>query len=27
MEDALARMNPPSSLRQLDLELEDLVRA
>ena len=26
-EDALARMNPPSSLRHLDLELEDLVRA
>lgn len=27
IEDAAARLNPPSSLRQLDLELEDLVRA
>jgi len=27
MEDALARMNPPSSLRHLDLALEELVRA
>ncbi len=27
LDDAMARLNPPSSLRQLDLELEDLVRA
>ena len=27
VEDALARLNPPSSLRHLDFELEDLVRA
>ena len=27
IEDAAARLNPPSSLHQLDLELEDLVRA
>ena len=27
IEDAVARLNPPSSLRQLDLELQDLVRA
>jgi predicted RNase H-like HicB family nuclease len=27
LEDALARLNPPSSLRQLDLELEAPVRA
>jgi predicted RNase H-like HicB family nuclease len=27
VEDALACLNPPSSLRHLDLELEDLVRA
>ncbi len=27
IEDAAERLNPPSSLRQLDLELEDLVRA
>jgi predicted RNase H-like HicB family nuclease len=27
LDDALARLNPPSSLRHLDLELEDLVRA
>jgi predicted RNase H-like HicB family nuclease len=26
-EDALARLNPPSSLRHLDLELEDFVGA
>jgi predicted RNase H-like HicB family nuclease len=26
IEDAAERLNPPSSLRQLDLELEDLVR-
>ena len=25
--EAVSRLNPPSSLRQLDLELEDLVRA
>ena len=25
--EATARLNPPSALRQLDLELEDLVRA
>jgi predicted RNase H-like HicB family nuclease len=27
IDDALARVNAPSSLRRLDLELEDLVRA
>ena len=27
IEDAVARLNPPRSLRQLDLELQDLVRA
>lgn len=27
VEDALARLNPPSSLRHLDLALEDFVRA
>jgi predicted RNase H-like HicB family nuclease len=27
IEDALARVNSPSSLRRLDIELEDLVRA
>ena len=27
LEDAAARLNPPSSLHLLDLELEDLVRA
>ena len=27
IEDAIARLNPPSSLRQLDLELQDLIRA
>jgi predicted RNase H-like HicB family nuclease len=27
IEDATTRLNPPSSLRQIDLELEDLVRA
>lgn len=27
IEDAAGRLNPPSSLRQLDLELQDLVRA
>jgi len=27
IEDAAARLNPPSSLRQLDLELQDLIRA
>ena len=27
LEDAMARLNPPSSLRQVDLKLEDLVRA
>ncbi len=27
LEKATSRLNPPSSLRQLDLELEDLVRA
>ena len=27
IEEAAMRLNPPSSLRQLDLELEDLVRA
>jgi predicted RNase H-like HicB family nuclease len=27
LEEALARLNPPSSLRMLDLELTDLVRA
>jgi predicted RNase H-like HicB family nuclease len=27
IEDAVARLNAPSSLRQLDLELQDLVRA
>ena len=27
IEDARTRLNPPSSLRQLDLELQDLVRA
>lgn len=27
IEDAVARLNPPSSLHQLDWELEDLVRA
>jgi predicted RNase H-like HicB family nuclease len=27
IEDALARVNAPSSLRRLDIELEDLVRA
>jgi predicted RNase H-like HicB family nuclease len=26
IEDAAARLNPPSSLHRLDLELEDLVR-
>jgi hypothetical protein len=26
-EDALARVNPPASLRKLDLRLEDLARA
>lgn len=27
VEDAIARLNPPSALRKLDLELEDLIRA
>ena len=27
LDDAMSRLNPPSSLRLLDLELEDLVRA
>jgi predicted RNase H-like HicB family nuclease len=27
LEDALARVNPPASLRKLDLRLEDLARA
>ena len=27
LDDAMARLNPPSSLRQIDIELEDLVRA
>ncbi len=27
IKDATTRLNPPSSLRQIDLELEDLVRA
>ncbi len=27
LDDTMARLNEPSSLRQLDLELEDLVRA
>ncbi|MCI0536206.1 MAG: type II toxin-antitoxin system HicB family antitoxin [Verrucomicrobiales bacterium] len=27
LEEAMARLNPPSALRQLDVELEDLVRA
>jgi predicted RNase H-like HicB family nuclease len=27
LDEAVSRLNPPSSLRQLDLELEDLVRA
>jgi predicted RNase H-like HicB family nuclease len=27
VEEAVARLNPPSSLRSLDLQLEDLVRA
>lgn len=27
IEEAANRLNPPSSLRQLDLELEDLIRA
>ena len=27
IDDALARLNSPSSLRRLDLQLEDLVRA
>ena len=27
LDETTARLNPPSSLRQLDLELEDLVRA
>ena len=27
IDDALARVNAPSSLRRLDIELEDLVRA
>lgn len=27
LEEATARLNPPSSLRQVDLKLEDLVRA
>jgi predicted RNase H-like HicB family nuclease len=27
IDDAVARLNPPGSLRQLDLELQDLVRA
>ncbi len=27
LEDATTRLNPPSSLRKIDLELEDLVRA
>jgi predicted RNase H-like HicB family nuclease len=27
LNEAIARLNQPSSLRQLDLELEDLVRA
>ena len=27
IDEATARLNPPSALRQLDLELEDLVRA
>ena len=27
IEDAVARLNPPSSLRRVDLELQDLVRA
>lgn len=27
LDDTMARLNQPSSLRQLDLELEDLVRA
>ena len=27
LDEATTRLNPPSSLRQLDLELKDLVRA
>ena len=27
LEEATSRLNPPSSLRKLDLELDDLVRA
>ena len=27
LDDAMARLNPPSSLRPIDIELEDLVRA
>ncbi len=27
LDDAMSRLNPPSSLRLLDLELEDLMRA
>lgn len=27
LDEALARLNPPTSLRHLDLQLEDLVRA
>ena len=27
LDEATTRLNPPSSLRQIDLELEDLVRA
>jgi predicted RNase H-like HicB family nuclease len=27
LDDAMARLNPPSSLRQIDIELEELVRA
>ncbi|MCX6598736.1 MAG: hypothetical protein NTV70_20485 [Acidobacteria bacterium] len=27
LDDAMSRLNPPSSLRLMDLELEDLVRA
>ena len=27
IEDAVARLNPPSALRRLDLDLQDLVRA
>ena len=27
LDDAVGRLNPPSSLRQIDLQLDDLVRA